>query len=57
MSTEIFEAAGASKQLIDLVNQNAMKSEDIADAILHLLSTPSSVNITEVTIVPTNSGS
>lgn len=37
-----------------MIEENALKSEDIADAIMHLLSTPTSVNITELTILPTN---
>uniref|UniRef100_A0A336M1X4 CSON010221 protein n=1 Tax=Culicoides sonorensis TaxID=179676 RepID=A0A336M1X4_CULSO len=39
----------------DLKNINMLKSEDIADAVIYLLSTPNSVNVTELSIRPLNS--
>lgn len=55
VETEIFEVAGLTKEGLSVAQGAFLKSEDISDAILYLLSTPTSVNITELTIRPLNS--
>lgn len=37
------------------IDSQRLKPEDIADAVFYLLSTPNSVNVTEMTIRPTAS--
>jgi NADP+-dependent farnesol dehydrogenase len=51
VDTEIFEAGsfGRGGAYHDRPN---MKSQDIADAVLYILSTPYNVNVTELTIKP-----
>uniref|UniRef100_A0A336M7Q3 CSON013061 protein n=1 Tax=Culicoides sonorensis TaxID=179676 RepID=A0A336M7Q3_CULSO len=51
--TDIFGLAGFSEEV--LKQMNGLKSEDIADAVIYLLSTPHSVNVTELTIRPSSS--
>ena len=54
VKTDIFKAAGLTAELEEEVFTNPhLYPEDIADNILHLLSTPYHVNITEITIRPT----
>lgn len=47
-ATELFEAAGTSYDYVKSVHDNHMPvvlSEDIADGVLYILSTPPSVNV------------
>lgn len=53
MLTELFKIAGLPEEA--LKSMTGLKSEDVADAVVYLLSTPSSVNVTELTIRPLNS--
>lgn len=50
-STDIFEAGGFAKAAPNTyASLPAIKSEDISNAVLYLLSTPYYVNVTELTI-------
>lgn len=50
-STDIFESGGFTKgQANTIASMPAIKSEDISKAVLYLLSTPVTVNVTELTI-------
>lgn len=50
-ATDIFEAGGLGKAAPNTLGTlPAIKSEDISNAVLYLLSTPYYVNITELTI-------
>ncbi|XP_063709246.1 farnesol dehydrogenase-like [Culicoides brevitarsis] len=51
--TDIFELAGIPEE--GLKKFDGLKSEDIADAVAYLLSTPESVHVSELTIRPMNS--
>lgn len=51
--TDIFSIAGMPEEI--LKQMSGLKPEDIADAVLYLLGTPNSVNVTELTIRPLNS--
>ncbi|XP_063695753.1 farnesol dehydrogenase-like [Culicoides brevitarsis] len=51
--TEIFDTAGMSKEAQKALN--GLQAEDVADAVVYLMSTPESVNVTELTIRPMNS--
>ncbi|XP_063709247.1 farnesol dehydrogenase-like [Culicoides brevitarsis] len=51
--TDIFIKAGMSKELRDKLV--GLKPEDIADSVIYLLSTPLSVNVSELTIRPSKS--
>lgn len=50
--TEIFSVAGMPENITNQLS--GLKSEDVADAVIYLLSTPSSVIVTELTIRPWN---
>lgn len=54
MKTEFTEAAGVGEEAKNYyLNLPILEGIDIANAILHLISLPPSVNISELTIEPT----
>ena len=56
MRTEIFEVAGFGSSFECLMDGGVLpflKPEDVSSALMYMLSTPGSVNITELTIQPT----
>ncbi|XP_063710143.1 farnesol dehydrogenase-like [Culicoides brevitarsis] len=53
VKTDIFEIAGMSKAGLELLQ--GLKPEEVADAVVYLLGTPESVNVTELTIRLLNS--
>lgn len=55
MKTEITEAAGHSKELCEKIYKASLHLQpyDISEAVMHILSQPDNIDITELTIKPT----
>lgn len=55
MKTEITEAAGHSKELCEKIYRAStnLQPSDVSDAVIHVLSQPDYIDITELTIKPT----
>lgn len=55
MKTNIFESAGMAKEHIAALYkaEPTLTADDIADAVIYLLSTPYSINVTELSIQAT----
>lgn len=52
MKTEIFKAAGMSEAEEHYAVMPYLQTKDISDAVIHLLSLPEHVNISEMVIKP-----
>lgn len=50
--TEILEASNINIELFNALSFPALKSKDVADAVVYVIETPQHVQITELTIRP-----
>ncbi|KAG5895117.1 hypothetical protein JTB14_008554 [Gonioctena quinquepunctata] len=54
VDTPIFDRTRDTQEFKELIGNNILKTEDIADAVIYVLSTPPHVQIHELTIKPVN---